>query len=152
MLELYLPHFALVQKHIDLVPSVVEERVVYPEVAEYCLHARLYSDLCVSENGVVLIIDHSSVDGLVPRLLGVQGVASVVGDRNKQPSPAESLLFLELAGVETCENGVFGLDDKAKIHDVIDVLMEVGFVSGVVFVQQSSMEDSALGIFLYMTN
>ena len=30
--------------------------------------------------------------------------------------------------------------------------MEVGFVSGVVFVEQSSMEDSALGIFLYVTD
>ena len=83
MLKLHLPHFALVQKHIDLVSPVVEERVVYTEVAEYYLHARLYSDLCVSENGVVLIIDHSSVDRLIPGLLGMQGVASVVGDRNK---------------------------------------------------------------------
>ena len=129
---------------------MVEERVVYAEVAEYCLYARLYTDLCVSENGVVLIIDHSSVHRLVSCLLGVQGVASVVCDRHKQPSPVESLLFLELAGVETCKNGVFGLDNKANIHDVIDVLMEVSFVPGVKFVKQSSMEDPALGIFLNM--
>ena len=152
MLEFHLSHLTLVQKHVDLVPPVVEERVVYAEVAEYCLHARLYSDLCVSENGVVLIIDHPSIDGLVPCLLGVQGVAAIVSDRNKQPSFVENLLFLELAGVETCENGVFCLDDQAKIHDVVDILMEVGFVSGVEFVQQSSMEDSALGIFLYVTD
>ena len=30
--------------------------------------------------------------------------------------------------------------------------MEVGFVYGVVFVEQSSMEDSAIGIFLYVTD
>jgi hypothetical protein len=144
-IQLVVGHFKHVQESRPRVRSVIEGRIGDAEIAEDLLLLGFESDLCVSEDEIVIVIRHNR------QLWLASDVIDLLSSHTEQKAFSWSLDTIRINRVNceaTNDCAVGESDEGNQVLDSVEVVVEVDQIEWIILVDELALTWKAAHIFV----